>query len=64
MENLGFLINYTKSELESTQSITILSFLINSVSMQIRLPKDKVSHKIRLPKDKVSHMVQETQNLL
>ena len=53
LENLGFLINYVKSELEPTQSLVFLGFLINTVCMQIKLPKDKVSQAI-----------QEAQNLL
>ena len=35
-------INYTKSQLSPVQSIEFLSFLINSVTFQISLPKDKV----------------------
>ena len=53
LENLGFLINYKKSEFEPTQSLIFLGFLINSVQMEISLPREKVSQAI-----------QEAQNLL
>ena len=42
LENLGVLINYDKLELEPTQSLMFLVFLINTVSMEIKLPKEKV----------------------
>ena len=42
LELLGFVINYTKSQLSLVQSIEFLGFLINSVTFQISLPKDKV----------------------
>jgi len=42
LENLGFLINYKKSELEPTKSLIFLGFLINSVQMEIHLPREKV----------------------
>ena len=41
-ELLGFVINYTKSQLSPVQSIEFLGCLINSVTFQISLPKDKV----------------------
>ena len=47
LENLGFLINYDKSELEPTQSLVFLGFLINTVSMEIKLPKEKVSQAVQ-----------------
>lgn len=42
LELLGFVINYTKSQLSPVQSIEFLGFPINSVTFQISLPKDKV----------------------
>ena len=53
LENLGFLINYQKSELEPTQSLIFLGFLINTVSMEMKLPQEKVTQTIK-----------EAQNLL
>ena len=47
LENLGFLINYVKSELEPAQSLILLSFLINTIKMQIRLPKEKISQAVQ-----------------
>ena len=47
LENLGFLINYNKSELEPTQSLIFLGFLIDTMNMQIRLPKDKISQAVQ-----------------
>ena len=53
LENLGFLINYLKSELEPTQILVFLGFQINTVTMEIKLPKEKVTQ-----------ATQEAQNLL
>ena len=47
LENLGFLINYDKSELEPSQSLIFLGFLINTVNMEIKLPKEKVSQAVQ-----------------
>ena len=42
LEMLGFVVNYQKSQLNPTQSIEFLSFHINSVTLNISLPLDKV----------------------
>ena len=39
---LGFVVNYQKSQLNPTQSIEFLGFRINSVTLNISLPLDKV----------------------
>ena len=41
-ENLGFLINYMKSELSPVQKISFLGFTIDSQRMMIKLPSGKV----------------------
>ena len=47
LENLDFLINCSKSELELTQILVFLGFLINTVTMEIKLPKEKVMQATR-----------------
>ena len=47
LENLDFLINCSKSELEPTQILVFLGFLINTVTMEIKLPKEKVMQATR-----------------
>ena len=42
--SLGFIIHPDKSIFEPTQEIEFLGFLLNSVSMTIRLPTAKASH--------------------
>ena len=46
LENLGFVINYPKSQLTPTQEIEFLGFVINSNSMELKLPGEKIK-KIR-----------------
>ena len=46
LENLGFVINHSKSELAPTQEIEFLGFTVNSTKMEIRLPGEKIK-KIR-----------------
>ena len=41
LENLGFIINFEKSQLEPKQSIKFLGFVFNSGDMSISLPEDK-----------------------
>ena len=53
LENLGFLVNYRKSELHPVQEIQFLGFKIDSLSMEISLPSETVLS-----------TVQEAQNLL
>jgi hypothetical protein len=47
LENLGFLINYKKSELEPTKSLIFLGYLTDAINMQIKLPKEKVSQAVQ-----------------
>ena len=42
--NLGFVINLPKSLLESRQSIDFLGFLVNSLSMELELPGEKIKN--------------------
>lgn len=42
LEMLGFVVNYQKSQLNPTQSIEFLGFRINSITLNISLPFDKV----------------------
>ena len=37
LENLGFVINYPKSQLTPTQEIEFLGFVINSNTMELKL---------------------------
>ncbi len=46
LENLGFVINYPKSQLEPTQEIEFLGFVVNSQTMELKLPGEKLK-KIR-----------------
>ena len=46
LENLGFVINYPKSELTTTQEIEFLGFSVNSTKMELKLPREKIK-KIR-----------------
>ena len=42
LEGLGFVINYQKSLLIPSQQIEFLGYMVNSVSMSLTLPKDKL----------------------
>ena len=46
LENLGFVINYPKSQTTPSQEIDFLGFLVNSVNMDLKLPGEKIK-KIR-----------------
>ena len=46
LENLGFVIKYLKSQLTPTQGIEFLGFVINSNTMELKLPGEKIK-KIR-----------------
>lgn len=46
--DLGFTINPAKSVLFPTQELVFLGFVLNSVSMTVRLTPDKISHLIAL----------------
>ena len=46
LENLGFVINYRKSQLTPTQEIEFLGFVITSNSVELKLPGEKIK-KIR-----------------
>ena len=52
LENLGFVINYPKSQLNPSQEIEFLGFTINSATMGLRLPGEKIK-KMRSETDKV-----------
>ncbi|KAK3094975.1 hypothetical protein FSP39_008608 [Pinctada imbricata] len=45
LQNLGFVINWKKSQLTPTQNLEFLGFLIDSVMMKVTLPENKI-HKI------------------
>ena len=42
LENLGFIVNSKKSILSSTQEIESLGMIVNSLSMDLKLPGDKI----------------------
>lgn len=42
LECLGFLVSYNKSTLVHTQKIEFLGFLVDSASMEISLPQEKI----------------------
>ncbi len=44
LENLGFVINYPKSHLEPTQEIEFLGFVVNSQTMELKLPREKLKN--------------------
>ena len=52
LENLGFIINHPKSLLDPTQEIDFLGFMINSETMEIKMPGEKIKH-IRLEAKKL-----------
>lgn len=47
LTSLGFVINQTKSQLIPSQSLKYLGFFINSATMQVTLPVDKIIKVIR-----------------
>ena len=47
LQCVGFVINWTKSQLEPTQSLECLGFLVNSVLMTLALPEQKVENIVR-----------------
>ena len=47
LQCLGFVINWTKSQLEPTQSLEYLGFLVNSVLMAPALSEQKVENVVR-----------------
>ena len=44
LENLGFVINFPKSILDAMRSIEFLGFLVDSGTMELRLPGDKLKN--------------------
>ena len=44
LQGLGFIINWGKSQLHPSQCITYLGFCINSQTMSLSLPAEKVTH--------------------
>ena len=42
LENLGFVINHPKSQLTLTQEIEFLGFVVNSTTMELKLPGEKI----------------------
>lgn len=48
LECLGFVINYTKSQVEPSQTCKFLGFIYNSVYMTISLPTEKRNHILHL----------------
>ena len=51
----GFLPNYRKSQLQPTQVLTILGFVVDSVSMTIALPRDKIEKMLTLVNNALIH---------
>lgn len=47
LKNLGFLVNYPKSVLVPTQEIIFLGFCVNTVTLRLLLPREKVSQAVR-----------------
>ena len=39
---MGFLVNYPKSELDPTQKLIFLGFIINSITKELSLPQEKM----------------------
>ena len=42
LENLGFVLNDAKSQLQPTTRICFLGFIVDSISMELLLPEDKL----------------------
>lgn len=42
LENLGFVVNHPKSQLQPTQTIEFLGFMVDSQKMELRLPGQKI----------------------
>jgi len=55
LENLGFITNHPKSLTDPSQEIDILGFTVNSVSMEIKLPGEKIK-KIRAETRKIQEL--------
>jgi hypothetical protein len=52
LENLGFVINHPKSELNPTEEMEFIGFTVNSTRMELKLPGEKIK-KIRAEAGKV-----------
>jgi len=63
LENLGFIVNSKKSILSSTQEIEFLGMIVNSLSMDLKLPGDKI-RKIRQEAHRLLHLKQPSAQLL
>lgn len=59
LENLGFVINYAKSQLNPTQEIDFLGFTVSSESFTIKLPTEKIK-KTRLEAKKILETSSQT----
>ena len=55
LENLGFIINYPKSILEPSKKIKFLGFIVDSTTMEIKLPGEKIK-KIRMETRKLKDL--------
>ena len=44
LENLGFVINFPKSSLEPKRALEFLGFQVDSMSMELKLPGDKIKN--------------------
>ncbi len=52
LENLGFVINYPRSQLEPTQEIEFLGFVVNSQTMELQAPRGETQEdQVRRQKD-------------
>ena len=45
LENLGFVINFPKSVLEPQRTIEFLGFHVDSTSMELKLPRNKMKNR-------------------
>ena len=43
VKSLGFIVNFQKSELTPTKSLVYLGYMLNTVTMQVSLPEEKVT---------------------
>ena len=57
LENLGFVINYPKSQLTPSQEVEFLGFIINSNTMELKLPGEKLK-KIRAETRRLANQTQ------
>ena len=55
LKKAGFIINQKKSSFIPSQEILFLGFILNSDSMTVRLPEDKVDNIIKSANDLLSH---------